>query len=91
MGQVNVNIRMDAELKKQFDAFCKEVGLTMSAAVNVFARKAVKEKRIPFSIGEDAPGAETLAALEEIREMKLHPEKYKAYSDVDEMFREILG
>ena len=30
MAQTNVNIRMDEELKKQFDSFCGEVGMTMT-------------------------------------------------------------
>ncbi len=35
----NINIRMDKELKKQFETFCESVGMTMSAAFNVFAKK----------------------------------------------------
>ena len=37
-----------------------------------------------------APNAKTLAAIAEMREMQAHPENYKTYSDVDEMFNEIL-
>ena len=39
MASTNVNIRMDADLKKQFETFCADVGLTMTAAFNVFAKK----------------------------------------------------
>jgi len=34
--------------------------------------------------------AETLAAIEEVQEMKRNPHLYKSYTDVDEMFKEIL-
>jgi len=37
MAQTNINIRMDTQLKKQFEEFCSNVGLTMSTAFNVFA------------------------------------------------------
>jgi DNA-damage-inducible protein J len=50
MAQTNVNIRMDAQLKNQFEAFCNNVGLTMSTAFNVFARTSVKLQKIPFEI-----------------------------------------
>ena len=54
----NINIRMDANLKKQFEAFCADMGMTMTTAVNIFTRKAVRENRIPFEISGDVPGAE---------------------------------
>lgn len=53
MAQTNVNIRMDEELKKQFDKFCSDIGMTMTTAICVFAKKAVKEQRIPFEITAD--------------------------------------
>lgn len=39
MAQTNVNIRMDAELKKQFEAFCSDIGMSMTTAFCVFAKK----------------------------------------------------
>lgn len=50
MAQTNVNIRMDEELKKQFDAFCSEVGMSMTTAFCVFAKTVVRERKIPFEI-----------------------------------------
>lgn len=53
MAQTNINIRMDEELKKQFDAFCSDIGMSMTTAFCVFAKKAVRERRIPFEITAD--------------------------------------
>lgn len=53
MAQKNVNIRIDEDLKKQFDAFCSNVGLSMTTAFNIFAKKVVSEQRIPFEINAD--------------------------------------
>lgn len=50
MPQTNVSIRMDENLKKQFDAFCNEIGMTMTTAMCVFAKTVVREHRIPFEI-----------------------------------------
>ena len=51
MPNINVNIRMDEQLKKDFETFCEDMGLTMTTAFNMFARKAVREYRIPFEVG----------------------------------------
>jgi len=51
MANTNINIRMDVDLKRQFEAFCADMGMTMTTAFNVFARKAVREYRIPFMRG----------------------------------------
>ena len=50
MAQTNINIRMDEQLKKQFEMFCANVGLTMSTAFNVFAKTSVRLQKIPFEI-----------------------------------------
>ena len=87
----NVNIRMDANLKKQFEAFCSDMGMSMTTAFNIFAKKAVRENRIPFEISGDTPNAETLEALREVRQMKADPSLGKTYTDVDEMMKELLA
>ena len=50
MAQTTVSIRMDEDLKKQFEAFCSDVGMNMTTAFCVFAKAAVRERRIPFEI-----------------------------------------
>ncbi len=91
MANININIRMDAELKRQFEAFCADMGMTMTTAFNVFARKAVRENRIPFEISGDVPNAETAAALEEVRRLKADPALGRTYTDVDRMMEELLA
>lgn len=50
MAQTNVSVRMDEELKTEFDNFCKSIGLTMSAAICVYAKRVVAEQKIPFEL-----------------------------------------
>lgn len=50
MAQATFSIRMDAELKKQLDELCAEFGMTTSIAFTIFAKKVVRERRIPFEI-----------------------------------------
>ena len=50
MAQTTLSIRMDENVKKQFDAFCSEVGMNTSVAINLFAKAVLRERKIPFEI-----------------------------------------
>ena len=50
---VNVNFRMDAELKKSMEDVCSAMGLSMTTAFTIFATKVTREKRIPFEVTAD--------------------------------------
>lgn len=50
---VNINIKMDEETKKNMEQACADMGLSMSAAFTIFAKKVGRERRIPFEITAD--------------------------------------
>lgn len=65
MAQTNINIRIDEDLKKQFEAFCSDVGMSMTTAFCIFAKKTVRENRIPFEVSADPfYSEENIAELE---------------------------
>ncbi len=49
-----MTIRVDEQLKKNFDLLCDEFGLSNSAALNIFMKTVVRERRIPFEIKADS-------------------------------------
>ena len=53
MALSTVSARIDSEDKLMFDRFCNSVGLTSSAALNIFVKKVIREHRIPFEIDCD--------------------------------------
>ena len=53
MAQTLVNFRIDETTKKQMEQICNELGITMSTAFNIFAKKMIREKRIPFDVSID--------------------------------------
>lgn len=53
MAQTMVNFRMDEKLKKDMEKACEEMGLSMTTAFTLFAKKVSREKRIPFEISAD--------------------------------------
>ena len=52
---VNVNFKMDAEDKRRMESACAGMGLRMSAAFTIFAKKVGRERRIPFEISAPDP------------------------------------
>ncbi len=50
---VNVNFKLNEDVKKMMEQACDELGLSMSAAFTIFAKKVGREKRIPFEISVD--------------------------------------
>ncbi len=55
MAQATFSIRMDEELKKQFDELCFDFGMSASTAFTVFAKAVVRERKIPFEISSPNP------------------------------------
>ena len=90
MATTNVTIRMDEELKKQAEELFSDLGLSMTAALIAFTKQSVREQRIPFVLSRNVPNAETIAAIEEVEKMKLAPQYYRGFDDVDEMMTELL-
>ena len=55
MAQSTFSIRMDENLKRQFDILCNDFGMNATTAFNIFARAVVRERRIPFDITASQP------------------------------------
>lgn len=53
MATSMVNFRLDDRDKKGMEMVCDAIGLSMSAAFTIFAKKVSREKRIPFDLSID--------------------------------------
>ena len=84
MAATNLNIRTDKEIKDQADAIFSELGLTMTTAVNMFLRAAVREHGIPFALKLDVPNEVTAAAIEEGRRIA-SDSSVKGYSTIEDL------
>lgn len=58
-----ITTRVDSEDKALFDSFCESVGLSASAAINMFIKATLREKEIPFKIKADPFYSEANQAL----------------------------
>ena len=50
MSQTTVNVRVDEDVKKEIELFCKSVGMNISTAVNLFFKAVLNQGKIPFEI-----------------------------------------
>ncbi|MEG1447972.1 MAG: type II toxin-antitoxin system RelB/DinJ family antitoxin [Oscillospiraceae bacterium] len=67
MASTNVTIRMDEDLKKQAEDLFSDLGFNLTTALTAFVRQAVREQGIPFSITRNLPNAETLRAMDNVK------------------------
>ena len=64
-----MTVRMDAQLKKNFDSLCSQFGMSANTAMNIFANAVVMYRKIPFEI-KAKPKAEAMRDLEAFREIR---------------------
>jgi DNA-damage-inducible protein J len=84
----NINIRMDAELKKQAEQLFNELGMNMTTAFNIFLRQSVRQGKIPFEISLNSPNIETINAMIEAEKISRDP-KIKGFASVEELLEEL--
>ncbi|MCD8255113.1 MAG: type II toxin-antitoxin system RelB/DinJ family antitoxin [Oscillospiraceae bacterium] len=85
MAQSIVSVRMDDQLKQDFDAVCGELGLTMSTAVTLLAKKMTREKRLPFEVSLDPfySAANIKALNESMEQMRQGKTVVKTLDELD--------
>ncbi|MDR1320509.1 MAG: type II toxin-antitoxin system RelB/DinJ family antitoxin [Gracilibacteraceae bacterium] len=50
MGTVNVTVRVDEEIKRDFDSFCDNVGINITTAFNMFIKETLRTRQLPFIV-----------------------------------------
>jgi len=50
MAQTAMTVRVDNNIKMQFDSLCEQFGMSANAAINVFINAVVRKREIPFTI-----------------------------------------
>ncbi|MBQ8348466.1 MAG: type II toxin-antitoxin system RelB/DinJ family antitoxin [Ruminococcus sp.] len=77
MAQATISARIDENDKMAFDDFCSDVGLNTSAAINLFVKAVLRERRIPFEIAQasdpfysDTNQLHLMKSIQELRDGK---------------------
>jgi len=80
-----IRTRVEPKLKKESNRIFKKLGLSESEGVRLLLKGLVIHKGIPFAF--KIPNEETIKAMEEVGKGNYS----KGYTDIDEMFEDILN
>lgn len=70
MRQATITIRVESNLKKNFDALCEDFGLSVTSAINIFMKAVVRERKIPFEIHSTMPDDKKDIFMENVLSMR---------------------
>ena len=84
MQTTNLNVRTNHEIKDQAEAVFNELGLTMTAAINLFLKASIRERGLPFALNLDTPNSLTKATIEEGQRLA-DDLSVKGYTDMAEL------
>ena len=85
-----IKVQVDSSLKRDADGLFAHLGFDTQTAVRIFLTRAVHSGGLPFEVSDLPYNQETLDALVESERLSRDPNA-KSYTDVDEMFKEILA
>jgi DNA-damage-inducible protein J len=92
MAEARLNVRIDAETKRQADRVFHGIGLTMSSGINIYLTRVATEGGIPFKLNADHASeigagayafeqAAVLAVRERVEEMKYNAAPVARFDD----------
>ena len=81
-----VNFRLDQETKRSMEGVCHDLGMSMTTAFTLFAKKVDRERRIPFDVSLD--GAPAPLAAQPVTIAANHADPAVIVEDVVRVFGE---
>ncbi len=88
MNTVATNVRLDKETKDEATQILDGLGLSLSAAFNMFLKQITLRNGLPFSVEYPKPSRELLKAIKEADKLAKDPDA-KTYENLDELWKEI--
>jgi len=85
----SLSIRIDPEAKSAADVIYSRFGITIADAVNIFIHKSIIVGGLPFDMTLPTYNQETLAAMQEARDIAGGKVQSKSYLSLQEMIDEI--
>jgi addiction module RelB/DinJ family antitoxin len=81
-----IRARVDAELKEDAEKVLDSLGLTPSAAINMYYRQIVHRRAIPFEVALPGRGAEERTAEKAVDALQPRPADRLTYGDFPHLF-----
>jgi len=84
--EARISSRIDADLKTEAEAILEELGVKPSQAITMFYTQIKRQRGLPLDL--KIPNAETIAAIEEVRDPKRRKD-LKSFSNVKELMDDL--
>ena len=62
-----VSLRFDDEMKRQLDEMCNEMGMNLTTFFMIYAKKALRDRRIPFEVTAPLDPFYSMDNMEQLR------------------------
>lgn len=86
-----INVQVDSATKQEATAILNDLGLSMSAAINLFLKQVVKKDGLPFEVVNPKPSKELRKALKEAKKIIKNTNNYPGYRDMDKLKETLLS
>ena len=86
---VNINLRIEPNIKAQADAIFSSLGISVTDAINVFLHASIMEGGFPFQPKQPRYNRETLMAMKEARDIKEGKVEAKRYNSLNDLLAEM--
>ena len=90
MGTVPTPIRIDQAVKRDVSALFEDLGLDMSAAINIFLRQCLIHQGLPFKVSKPAYNERVLAAMQEALDIEID-ESVPGYDNMDDLKKALMA
>ena len=81
-----INIRIEAETKKQIENLFSNFGISVSDAVNIFFHQSLIQGGLPFQMQLSKPNADTIAAINDVNN---NLNMSRTFENVDELMKDL--
>ncbi len=83
-----INVNVPNDVKKEATSLFNSLGISMSTAINIFLKKAIYERGIPFDLKRE-PNKELLEALKEVEDIENGISNKKGYHNMYELLEDL--
>lgn len=84
-----LHIRVESAVKAGAEATLKTLGLSTTEAINIFLHQVILTGGLPFEVKNPQYNAETLAAIQEARDIITGKVSAKSYNTVAELMQDL--
>ena len=84
-----ISFEIEPAEKAELESIFSQNGLTVTEAVDMFFKKTMKRKKLPFTTRKAKLTKEWREIIAEAKDFEQNPHKYKRFSDFDEFLKDL--